>query len=197
MSAKFTPRRNLDRMIATMIVDEVQGFVERTETEAKHNAPGTKAWETARDVFVRRTHQGMDGETLPENLRFKVQAYEWDVQHPGAQAVARNERGGHQHRDAPIAPGVSNYMSGPRDSAASGYVQVVSCRCQLVVDPDGVAKMIGHERAKASGTKVRGVVYAEGKDVIAAEYGDEYPGGWVAEGTHFMRRTVVAMGNRA
>lgn len=195
--AKFTPKPGLDRMLATMCVDAVQGFVEQTEAEAKRQAPGTKAWQTARDVYVRRTHKGMDGVSMPENLRFKVQAYEWDVKHPGVAPVARNEKGGHQFRDAPIAPGVHNYMDGPRDGPASGLVQTISCRCQLVLDPDGVAKMVGHERATVSGTKVRGVVYAEGEHIMAAEYGDEYPNGFVGHGTHFMAKTVVAMGNRA
>lgn len=195
--AEFTPVPDLDQIVAKMIEDNVATIVRETEAEAKRQAPPTKTWRTAMDVYVRRTHRGMNGEVIPNNLRFKVQAYEWDVEHPGALPVERNVGGGHQFRDAPIAPGFFNYMTEPRDAAASGLVQVVSCRCRIVLDPMGVAKMVGSTAVTRSGTKVSGTVYAEGEHVIGAEYGDVYPGGLVAEGTFFMRKTVVAMGNRA
>ena len=195
--AKFHPVDNLDQLVARMIVDNVQDVVQATEAEAKRQAPPTKKWVTAMDVFVRRTHRAMHGEEIPSNLRFKVQAYQWDVDNPDRIPVDRNLKGGHQMRDAEVATGQFVYMAEPRDHATGAYVNNVACRCQTVIDPDGVAKMVGHSRAKASGTKVSGTVYAEGKHVHPAEYGDEYPGGFVAEGTMFMHKTVVAMGNRA
>ena len=194
---EFKPVPNLDQLIAKMIEGEVARVVRETEAEAKRQAPPTKEWRTAMDAHVRRTHRAMNGEVLPENLRFKVQAYEWDIEHPGAMPVERNMKGGHQSRDAPIAPGAFSYMREPRDHSAGHLVQIVSCRCQIILDPEGVAKMVGSTAVTVRGTKVSGTVYADGKDVIAAEYGDEYPGGFVAEGTFFMHKTVVAMGNRA
>lgn len=195
--AEFHPVDNLDQLIAQMIEDNVATFVRDTEAEAKRQAPPTKTWRTARDAHVRRTHRGMDGEELPSNLRFKVQAYQWDIEHPGAMPVERNTSGGHQARDAPIAPGQFSYMIEPRDHSVGHLVQIVSCRCRIVLDPQGVAKMVGSTGVTRVGTKVSGTVYAEGEHVIEAEYGDVYPGGFVAEGTFFMRKTVVAMGNRA
>jgi len=193
----FKPVDNLDQIVAKMIQGEVARIVRETEAEAKRQAPPTKTWHTAMDAHVRRTHRTMNGEVLPNNLRFKVQAYQWDVEHPGALPVERNMKGGHQSRDAPIAPGAFNYMIAPRDGAASGLVQVVSCRCRIELDPLGVAKMVGSTSVTVRGTTVSGTVYAEGEHVIGAEYGDVYPGGLIAEGTRFMRNTVIAMGNRA
>lgn len=197
MSAKFHPVDGLDQIVARMIADNVQAFVDATEAEAKRQAPPTKKWVTSRDAYVRRTHVAMDGVELPDNLRFQVQAYEWDIKHPGAMPVERNMKGGHQARDAPIAPGQFSYMREPRDHTPGHLVQIVSCRCRLQVDPEGVAKLVKQERVTVTGTKVKGTVYAAGEHVIAAEYGDEYPGGFISPGTWFMHRTVTAMGNRA
>jgi len=196
--AKFTAVKGLDQLVARMIVDDVQKIVVATEAEAKIQAPGTKRWMTRGDSIVRRTHRSVHGEEIPENLRFELKAYEWDVEHAPATGGIPVElnRGGHRFRDAPLA-GSNVYLKEPRDSSPGHYIQIVHCRCYLEVDPEGVAKWVSSSPAKARGTKVTGVVYAKHKLIHEAEYGDVYPGGVVAEGTYFMHRTVGIMASRA
>jgi len=196
--AEFHARSDLDQVVARMIVGEVRRVVNETTAEAKRQAPGTKRWRTMRDPYVRRTHRGVDGTEIPENLRFEVQAYQWDLDHPGAVIIQQNN-GGHSNGrgNSPVAPGQFSYMMEPGDTSPGHAVQVIHCRCRLERDPLGIAKMIGATEVIAEGTKVSGTVYADGKGVKGAEYGDAYPGGFVSPGTFFMRATVAAMGARA
>lgn len=193
--AKFTPAPGLDALVARMIVRDVQDVVRETESEAKRQAPDTKTWITRRDAFVRRTHRAVDGKEIPENLRFKLTAYEWDLQHPGAIPVATRNRGGHSTTDSALGAG-SSYLREPRDPSQGHYVQIVHCRCELARTPNGVAKWVSSTVAKAVGTKVSGVVYAEHELIIPTEYGDVYPGGMIAPPTLFMHRTVGIMAAR-
>ena len=197
--AKFKPVKGLDQLIAKMIVDNVQDVVVATERQAKELAPPTKTWTSLGDSFVRKTHRAAHGDEVPENLRFTLDAYSWDIKHPGAVPVQKANKGGHSLKDSATAPGFSSYMLEPRDHTQGHYVQSIHCRCFLVLDPEGVARMVSSQRAKAVGTKVSGLVYAEGKHVIGAEYGEVYPDPNLppAEGTYFMHRTVAAMGARA
>jgi hypothetical protein len=84
-------------------------------------------------------------------------------------------------------------MLAPRDTTPGHYVNVVHCRCKLEVAPNGMARFVGSTPAKAVGTTVSGKVYAKGKYVIPAEYGDVYPGGFIAEGTYWMHGVVGTM----
>jgi hypothetical protein len=188
----FTPRKDLDQLVARMIVPNVQKVVLETEREAKRQAGPTKKWMTRGDAYVRRTHVAVHGEEIPDNLRFELKAYQWDVEHPGAVPVSLNTSGGHDMRDSPLA-GSKVYLLEPRDSSPGHYVQIVHCRCYLEIDPNGVAKWVSSTPAKATGTTVRGVVYAKHKHVMGAEYGDVYPGGFLSPGTYFMHRTVGIM----
>ena len=192
--AKFTAVPGLDQLVAKMIVDNVQAVVRATEEEAKIQAPPTKKWMSRGDSIVRRTHRKVHGKEIPSNLLFELDAYQWDVEHPGhagAIPAAFNPKGSNW-RDSPLA-GSSVYLREPRDPTPGHYVQIIHCRCYLEVDPNGVAKWVGSTKARASGTKVSGTVYAKHELIMGAEYGDVYPGPVVAEGTYFMHKTVGAM----
>lgn len=197
--AEFHARDDLEELVARMIVPEVQKIVDAVEREAKRQAPATKKWVTRADPIVRKTHRAVHGDELPENLRFKLTAYQWDIQHPGSvSSKTAHNKGGHSYRDAPTSPGAFSFMDAPRDHAPGHLVQVIHCRCILELDENGVAKMVHATRAKAIGKSVTATVYAEGEYVVPAEYGDVYPGNVPpAKGTFFMHKTVAAIGARA
>jgi len=85
-------------------------------------------------------------------------------------------------------------MRHPRDRSMGHFVQVVNCRCTLMIDPLGIAKRIKAERAVVIGTKVKASIKAKGPRIIEAEYGEIYADGIYADGAWFMRRMVRSMG---
>lgn len=198
--AKFTPVPGLNELVASMCVDDVDRITRKVEAVAKKLAPPTKEWVTVRDDRVRHSHAGVEGEVMPSNLRFTLQAFMWDVQHPNIGGVR-----GDIHRGTPGGDGWAgveanyagsfSYLLEPRDRSGEHFVQIVNCRCTLKIDPQGVARMVSRVRARAVGAHVKAKVVAQGPHVIGAEYGDEYPlpsGPRKEDGTRFMRRTVLS-----
>ena len=196
--AKFTPVPGLNELVAAMCVDDVDRITKKVEKVAKRLAPPTKEWVTVKDGRVRHSHAATEGKTIPSNLRFELQAFLWDVQHPNMGGVhADINRGtpggdGWSGVDAEYAAG-SSYLLEPRDRTGEHFVQIVNCRCVLKIDPQGVARMVSRVRARAVGEHVKAKVVAQGPHVVGAEVGDEYPlpsGVRREDGTRFMRRTV-------
>lgn len=197
--AKFTVRKDLDEVVARMALPKVREVANEAGRVAKRNAPPTKKWLSMRDGKVREPHVHADGDELPDNLRFKLTAFAWDLEHPGALPI-EIERGGSGNSrwpDAQTVPGRYSYLKAPRDKTQGHLVQIINCRCQLVMDPQGVAKMISVTAPLIRGTKVTAKVVAQGNYVVEAEQGDVYEYDLRAEPTHFMRRTVLEMGARA
>lgn len=191
MSGKFEPRDDLEHIIARMIVPEVQAIIDAAEGEIKATAPRTKTWKSSNDAFVREAHRLMDGVTIPENTKFKVPAYQWDVEHPGAVPVERGRRGSHKpYRDAKLAPGHFAYMDEPRDLTAGAYVNTVHCRCRVEYNEGGLGGSVTATKAVAVGPTVHAQIVAEADGILEAEYGDVYPGNRVAEGTGWVRRAL-------
>jgi hypothetical protein len=198
--AKFDVRDDLDEVIARMVRPHVQDVAREAEKVAKTLAPPTKKWKSVGDAYVRKTHRAVDGVEIPDNLRFELDAYQYDIDHPDA-VMAAQHKGGHDTRDRELAAGMHSFMLEPRDHTPRHSVQVVHCRCTAERDPNGVAKHVGSTEAVVSGTKASATVYADGPNMIQAEYGDEYGDGgsvqFVSPGTFFMRKTVGVMGDRA
>lgn len=201
--AGFKARADLDAIVAHMVKDKVTEVARQASVIAKREAPPTKTWVSMRDGAVRMPHVHADGDELPANLRFKLTAFAWDLEHPGAVPIAV-ERGGAGKgkktswpRTAQTVPGRYSYLRFPRDKSQGHFVQIVNCRCQLEMDPEGVAKMISVTPAVVSGTKVQAKVVAEGKYVVEAERGDVYEYDLIADGEWFMRKAVLEMGARA
>ena len=199
--AKFTPRPGLDELVARMIVGDVNKIIEATAATARRLAPPTKQWISVMDGRERHSHNLAHGKTIPDNLRFTLKAFQWDVEHPHLGGVRGSIRrhGDGMGYDGPTAKysGSSSYLLKPRDRSGEHWVQVVNCRCVIKRDPLGIARMVGVDLAHAVGTRVSGMVYAEGPGVLAAEHGDEYPlpsGPRRERGTKFMARTVAKMG---
>lgn len=182
-----------------MCVPGVAKIAHEAGRVAKRLAPPTKTWLSMGDDRVRMPHVHADGDELPDNLRFKLTAFAWDLEHPGAMGSPVKGTGAgktHWQRTAATVPGRYSYLLFPRDPSAGAYIQVVNCRCGLEVDPNGVAKMIRVQEPKVVGAKVTAKVIAEGPYVVEAERGDVYEDGLIAEGTWFMRRMVAEMGAR-
>lgn len=73
MASRFEPARGLDVTIARVFgVPAVRKAVAMLETEAKRNAPPVRVWVTMRDERVRASHMDADTQTIPANLRFRL-----------------------------------------------------------------------------------------------------------------------------
>jgi hypothetical protein len=199
MAKRFKARKDLDLIVAQMVKDHVTETAREAERIAKREAPPTKTWVSMRDGAVREPHWHADGDELPNNLRFKLTAFAWDLAHPGAVPIEmqRNAGVGNNWGDAPTVPGRYSYLRFPRDKSQGHFVQIVNCRCTLKMDPEGVAKMISVTPATVTGTKVQAKVVAEGKYVVEAERGEVYEYDLIADGEWFMHKAVREMGARA
>lgn len=196
--ATFTVRPGLDQIVAGMIAPKVGEVAKQAGKIAKRGAPPTKTWISRRDGKVRMPHVHADGDEMPDNLRFKLTAFAWDLEHPGSLPVeVEKGTGASRWPDARTVPGRHSYLLFPRDKSQGHFVQIVNCRCVLEMDPEGVARMIRVTEPVQFGTKVTAKVIAEGAYVEQAERGEVYPGGLVAEGEWFMRKAVLEMGARA
>ena len=150
------------------------------------------------DPAVRNQHRPMMGTSIPDNLRFKLTAFKWDVQHSPHEGPL-NTRGEHylsdsSYEQAELAYGTYTYLLGPRDRSAGAYVAIVNCRCWLVKDPTGIARIVKRTPVVVVGTKVAARVWVRREQIIQAEEGDTYPRhnqSDVSEpGAHFMRNAA-------
>lgn len=199
--AKVTLRPDLDEVIARMITPKINEIAHEVAPQAQALAPGTKTWMSVGDDRVRDPHVRAHGQTVPENARFKLTAFEWDLQHPGASVDAPIKRGdgsGWSGPGARTVPGVHSYLLEPRDPTGGHFVQIVNCRCSVVRNPGGIKDLIHVEEAVPKGTLVQALIVAEGEGVMEAEHGDVYPfpvATPVMKGSLFMHRAAIMAAN--
>lgn len=198
---EFTPRPDLDLLVARMIAPELNRIAhEVVLPTAKRLAPGTKTWQSVGDEHVRKTHVEAHGQTVAENARFKLTAYQWDLEHPGAIGAPFKvgDGSGWDGPDAATVPGVYSYFLEPRDQTAGAYVNAVNCRCFIVRNPDGISEHVEVDEAVPTTTHLVARVYVESNEVKDAEYGDLYPfpvSEPAAKGSMFMHRAAVEAAN--
>lgn len=129
MVSRFIPARDLDVQVAAKLAFP---FVDRLSEEllgpAKAYAPDAKTWLTVRDEKVRHSHAETDGQTVPENLRYKV----------------------------PSTTGVGTDLGRkPRDPALP-FLNRVECRCESIPLPGVIAASINKMPTLLQGTRVSG-----------------------------------------
>lgn len=174
--AKFTPEPGLEMQLARMLAPAVQRIAQQVEVEAKRLAPPTKRWVTVGDERVRPTHVAAQGQVVPENLRFKLNSMDWDIEHRGV--------------------GPYTYMREPRDRSSRAIANLKNCRCVAHKDPDGIARHINTGQPVVAGKRVTVTVSVEAPLVVEAEVGTVYPGNLIAEGTFFMSRAAAIVAAR-
>jgi hypothetical protein len=147
-------RRDLDVMVAaTMIRPKVERIVEDLRDEARRLAPDAKVWVTAEDERVRYSHEHVHGETIPENLRYRLPS------------VAYVRRVGY----VPVE-GRADLAREPRDPALP-VEQRINCRCVSVGLPGVVAASIHAGSVTVSGRRVTGEVYTRFPRAEESEFG--------------------------
>lgn len=168
--ARFTLSRGLEERLAARVADHVTSIARKVEDEAKDLAPPTKIWRTKRDTLVRHQHALADDQEVAENLRFKLESFDWDREHRGL--------------------GPYTYLLVPRDPTSRAYVNTVNCRCRTLPGT-GVADGITLEAARVTGTRVEARVVSASEWAVDAEYGTTYPGGQgYSPGVRYMGRAV-------
>jgi hypothetical protein len=129
MVTRFEPARDLDVQVAAKLAFP---FVDRLSDEllgpSKAYAPDAKVWVTVRDEKVRPTHIDTDGQTVPDNLRYKV----------------------------PSTKGAGTDLARvPRDTALP-LPNRINCRCESVPLPGVIAASINKLPTLLQGTRVSG-----------------------------------------
>lgn len=172
---EFTAVPGLEAMVAAMVAPEVRKVALKVAVQARRLAPAGKKWVSMSDSLVRVTHREAHKlSELPSNLRFAVPGTPWDVAHG-------------------LSPGI-DYLLEPKDTSTGlplDSVQHVHCRCVLALNPTALSSRIKTGPARVEGSHVEVAVTCTHADVLGAEYGDVYPGGIVAPGTHFMGRAAA------
>lgn len=196
--AKFTARPDLDEVVAReFAAPEVTDVAKDAMGEARRLAPATKTWTSMGDGGVREQHVRAHGQVRPDNLRFELDSYEYDVRKPRPVATTsrKGDGSGWDGPKAKMAAGHHTYLREPRDGSAHALVAVVNCRCFLVRDPQGIARLVRRTPTTVTGTLAKSTVYVEGDYMIQVEFGDRYPraDGEVMdeEGTLFMHTAAM------
>lgn len=187
---KCTVVPGLDAKLAQLVArPKVNEVARQVQAQAKRNAPPVKVWNTQRDARVRPTHVEADYQARPANLRFQLRNHPWDL------GIGREP----DSEWKPRATGPFAYFDRPREQVYGAYLNFVHCRCYLTYDKTGLSRLIRRDPAVALGAKVTASVWIRAPLVLEAERGDVYPGGYIAEGTWFMRKAAyqVAARNRS
>lgn len=126
----FEPTPGLDRIVAEKIAaPRLRRVLDMLHDEARHRAPTTRVWVTARDDRVRPSHRDADTQVVPDNLRFLLPT-------PTGHDLARYPR------DPALPPG-----------------QRYGCRCDDPTLPDLLRDTIQTSDLHITGNRVSGEVY--------------------------------------
>jgi hypothetical protein len=144
MVSRFVPAPNLD---ATVAARYARPFVERLSGQmlraSRVYVPDAKVWVTVRDERVRHTHIETDGQTIPENLRYKI---------PSTKGAGTDL--GRQPRD--VALPLPNR---------------INCRCASVPLPGLLAPTIHQVPTVLQGTRVTGGIESRFPRIAESETG--------------------------
>jgi hypothetical protein len=129
MVTRFEPASGLDATVAAVLA---RPFVDLLSSElltaVKVFVPDAKVWITVRDEKVRDTHERTDGQTVPDNLRYKVPSTKGSGTDLGRQ---------------------------PRDPAFP-LPNRINCRCESVPLPGVLAASFSQLPTVLQGTRVHG-----------------------------------------
>jgi hypothetical protein len=149
--AKFTPAWGLNETVAARFAAPYVGHVARqVEDSARSRAPEGKSWITMRDERVRTSHRHADGQIIPANLRYEIEAVDpkhWDQVIPGTHELAREPRD-------------PNLQLGNR----------YACRCFSESDVDAVRRTIATTDATVVGAKASAQVRTDFPRIAEAHY---------------------------
>lgn len=133
---KFVPASDLDLVMARRAANIVDRLKQDVQTEARRRAPAAKRWVTRHDNRVRHWHVLTNGQTIPANLRYRVQRVKYLRKGKDKHGKAINPAGGWK-----ILEGQYDLGRAPHDPALP-IEQTINCRCRSVVIPELVALSI-------------------------------------------------------
>jgi hypothetical protein len=155
MVARLVLRPDLDGFVAARLVPgEVDRLATAVMLSAQVRAPAGKVWITMRDERVRLTHVETDGQTIPDNLRYRLR---------------KGERG--NDVDDEIREAGHEFARAPRDPSLS-IGNRINCRCSSVPLPGAVGMTIRKDPApNIQGTRVSQEVYTRFPRAAESENG--------------------------
>ncbi len=143
----FEPAAGLEYEIARKFgVPAIRRALEMLEDAAQTKAPETRAWITMRDGKVRQSHMDADGQTIPANLRFRL--------------------------DHPNLPGTVELARHPRDPTISA-ANAANCRCHDATIPHLLRDSIHKTDVQQIGTRVQGSVETRFPRAAESEFGTD------------------------
>jgi hypothetical protein len=183
--ARLELRRDLNLVAARQVRPAVDRIAGSVRNEAQRRAPAAKVWISERDARVRPSHVHADGQTIPENLRYRLRrmTYVRKGRDPRTRK-ALNPAGGWKE-----AAGF-DLAREPRDPALPDE-QKKMCRCHSFPLPDAISRRIFAQPAQVHGTRVTARVEVTFNRIAEAEFGNEHDAG-----TRFMGRAADAVARR-
>jgi hypothetical protein len=149
----------LDEIVAArFLAPAVDRAKDAVQAAARRRAPDGATWVTAHDERVRPAHADADGQTIPDNLRFRI------VDTKGYMPSGRRET------HTPPAPPAVHLMRAPRDRSAPIHL-TANCRCVKVAVPQAVARTILAGPTVVLGTIARAEVSTSFPRAAESEYG--------------------------
>jgi|GEM_PF-3419944 len=158
------------RLAAGPIARHVEHVAEQIARAARANAPDGKVWITAEDERVRPSHNATHGQTIPENIPYRLPQVVYIRKGRGPDGKAINKAGGWK-----IVPGY-DLADAPRDPSLPVH-QRINCRCRSAELPGAVAAGITTTPAVPGRERVTASVVARYNRVAESEFA-ERGGGW-------------------
>ncbi|MEW9530762.1 hypothetical protein [Microbispora sp. NPDC049125] len=182
---KVELRDDLNQVVARMIRGKVERIAREVAAEAAANAPAAKVWITAADERVRPSHVDAEGQTIPENLRFKLRKQRY----VGGTGRGSGRRAVHYSGVAVLTSGY-DLARKPRDPALPRD-QKDRCRCISVRIPNAIARKVHAEPAVIEGSRVTARIVVQFQRIAESEFGTSGD-----PGTHFLGRAVNTVAAR-
>ncbi|MER5322352.1 hypothetical protein [Streptosporangium roseum] len=151
------------------VVDEV---TDQAVRETRDQVPDAKAWETEADERVRPSHGEAHGQTIPDNLLYRLPQQVYVRKGRGPDGKALNPAGGWK-----ITPGW-DLADAPRDPRLPEH-QTIRCRCESLPLPGMIAAHVSRTAVRVTRTSARASVQVTFPRIAESEFA-EHGGGWLA-----------------
>lgn len=162
-------------LIAKLAAGPVRRIVDQVTDEAvrelRDQVPDAKSWQTEADERVRPAHDKAHGQTLPENLLYRVPKQIYVRKGRGKNGKALNPAGGWK-----IVPGW-DLAEKPRDPRLPED-QTIRCRCESLPGPGLIAEHVGRGPVRVTRTSARATAHVRFTRIAESEFDET--GGWLA-----------------
>lgn len=155
-------RRDLGQVTARMAVPVIARLADEVADEARRRAPSAKIWISRDDGRVRPAHVKAHGQTIPDNLRYKLRNQVY---------IRGGGRGSNISGETVLAPGYV-LARRPRDASLPDD-QKANCRCLSITMRGLIGRRIVTGPAVAVGSRASAQVSVRFLRIVESEFGTD------------------------